>query len=157
MQDASHQFPVERSQPVQPVLLPVHLIISIEEEEQGGRCLRNDRSQCRSAYSHFRESPFTKDQDIIQEDIDDGHDHGIQRQYLGTGDSDVQGTEHDIDKGKEESPHSPGKKLISGIVDGIRGNQCPDQRSRHKVHAPRISTAIPKLKMVPCHIIGPTE
>lgn len=26
-----------------------------------------------------------------------------------------------------------------------------------KYMPPRISTAIPKLKMVPCHIIGPTE
>ena len=112
---------------VQPIFLQVNFTIRIHNKKQHRRCFCYNRCQCRSTYSHFRESTLSEYHRIVEEYIHQGHDDSIHGQYLCFGYTYIKRTEHDIDKGEKESPDTPCKKLVCSMKNSIRSDQQTNQ------------------------------
>ena len=80
------------------------------------------RSRWRLRQCRVQETEFTENQDIVEYNIAQHHDDGVQCQCLGLGGSQEKGTEHDCAEREEGTEYTP-MQVAGGcfMVDMFRG------------------------------------
>ena len=97
-ENAHQQNRVERPQAVEAILFQVDGDVRInQEKEQRSRFGDYGSNGC-SFDAHFRKPEVSEYQGIVQHHIGQRHNHCIDGEHLGAGDSDVECPEHHVDK-----------------------------------------------------------
>ena len=79
----------------------------INEEEEEGNDFRQGRTDGRTLYAKGWKAEFAEDQDIVEDDVAQHHDEGVERQRAGVGGADIKGAENEGDEGKGDARHAP--------------------------------------------------
>ena len=78
-------------------------------------------------YAQRRETEFAEDQDIVEDDVAQHHDEGVERERAGVGGADVEGAENEGDEGKGDARHAPRQVDIRGVGDFGRVDETVHQ------------------------------
>ena len=79
----------------------------IDKEEEEGNDFRQGRTDGRTLYAQSRETEFAEDQNIVEDDVAQHHDEGVERERAGVGGADIKGAKNEGDEGKGDARHAP--------------------------------------------------
>ena len=89
---------------IQAEFLKIHLCVGIIKKKANEAASAITEATAAPLIPHLRHSKLTENQNIVQQHIHQCHDHCIHCQHLSTCNTNIQRTEHHVDKGEEKSP-----------------------------------------------------
>lgn len=127
--DAEHAFEqpeVERFKPAQAIGADRHGQSRIDQVKEDGYGFGGYGSDGGSLDAEGREAGMAENEQVVEDDVGNGHAYRVQGKHLGAGDTDKKGAEHHANEREKEAEDTPIQEFFGSVQQGIRGNQDPE-------------------------------
>ena len=121
---ASQHVGTEAGYAVQPVLADVDAAAGVEDEEEQRDALGQRGADGGTGDAQCGQSAVAEYQQVVEHDVAQHHDDGVQRQRLGLRGAQEEGAEHDGGKGEEGAEDAPVQVVARCLVDVGRGDDA---------------------------------
>ena len=88
----------------------------VNYEEKSGNCFCHATTNGGTCYAQNWKTEVTKYEGIVKNNVAKHHHYGVERECTGVSGGYKEGTEHQVDKGKEETINTPMQIAISCLV-----------------------------------------